>query len=88
MKLFLVYNAASELFAYNSVNTTVTTRASVAVALIPHYNGVDVRKYLFSERFTRVWISLPAEQKHFSSLLQFKASIISTHLTQFVSLGF
>jgi len=62
---------------------TITTCAG---QFFPHHYRIDVLKYVVSERVIRVWNSLPAEPKHYSSLLQFKAFNIGTDSTQFVSL--
>jgi len=51
-------------------------------------DSFTLQHIFFSERVIRVCKNLPAESKHLSSLLQFKAFINGTDLTQFVSLGF
>jgi len=56
--------------------------------LFPHQSRIDARKYFFTERVVRVWNGLPAEQRHFSSLIQFKNFINSVDLSTYVFLGF
>jgi len=56
--------------------------------LFQHHSRIDARKYFFTERVVRVWNGLPAEQRQFSSLIQFKNFINSVDLSIYVSLGF
>jgi len=56
--------------------------------LFPHQSRIDARKYFFTKRVVSVLNGLPAEQKHFSSLIQFWNFINSVHLSIYVSLGF
>jgi len=71
----------------NSVNANINTRGHM-YKLYPHHSRIDARKYVFTERVVRVWNGLPTEQRHFSSLIQFKNFINSVDLSIYVSLGF
>jgi len=84
----LVTNAGNEFFTLaNSVNANISTRGHM-YKLFQHHSRIDARKYFFTERVVRVWNGLPAEQRHFSSLIQFKNFINSVDLSIYVSLGF
>jgi len=71
----------------NSVNANINTRGHMYI-FFPHHSRIDARKYVFTERAVRVWNGLPAEQRHFSSLIQFKNFLNSVDLSIYVSLGF
>jgi len=71
----------------NSVNANIITRDHM-YKLFPHHSRIDARKYFFAERIVRVWNGLPAEQRYFSSLIQFNNFINSVDLSINVSLGF
>jgi len=84
----LVINAGNEYFTLaNSVNANINTSGHM-YKLFPHQSRIDARKYFFTERVVRVWNGLPAEQRHFSSLMQFKNFINSVDLFIYISLGF
>ena len=84
----LVTNAGSDFFILaNSVNATNNTRGHM-YKLFPRLSRIDARKYFFTERVIRVWNCLPAERKHFSSLIQFRNFTNSADLSNYVSLGF
>jgi len=83
-----ITNARNEFFKLaNSVNANINTRGQ-HVWIVPASSRIDTRKYVFTERVVRVWNALPAEQRHFSSLIQFKNFVNSVHLSIYVSLEF
>jgi len=84
----MVTNTVNEFFTLaNSVNATINTRGHL-YTLLPHHSRINTRKYLFTEPVVRVWNSLPAEQRHFSILLQFKNLINRVDSSNYGSLGF
>jgi len=84
----LVTNAGSEFFTLaHSVNANINTRGHM-YKLFPLQSRIDARNYFLTERVVRVWNGLPAEQRHFNSLIQFKNFINSVNLSTYVSLGF
>jgi len=81
------FNSASELFTLaKSVNATINTRGHM-YNCSKHHSRIDARKYVFTERVVCVWNGLLAEQRHFSSLVQF-INLNSVDLSFYVSLGF
>jgi len=62
-----------------SVNTNINTRGHMN-KLFPHHSRIDARKYFFTERVERVRNGLPAEQRHFNSLIQFNNFINSVSI--------
>jgi len=83
----LVTNAGNAFFTLANSNANINTRGHM-YKLFPHQSRIDAPKYFFTERVVRVWNGLPAEQRHFSSLMQFKNFINSLNLSTYVSLGF
>jgi len=81
----LVTNAGNEFFTLaNSVNANINTRGHM-YKLFPHQSRIDAHKYVFTKRVVRVWNGLPAEQKHFSSLIQFNTSLtVSIYLFKYL----